>query len=122
MFSPSHPSFQFLAHAAEKLGAGRPGVVIGQGRQRKLTHARGLFRLHRLAQVKHHGPLAEGVEARQRQNAKAVGERSGTNDRRFAPYTFAADVKAWQKAPERYWVNAPKDVADVLVGWIGPFH
>jgi len=35
---------------------------------------------------------------------------------------FTADVKAWQKHPERYWVNAPKEVADLLVGWIGPFH
>ncbi|MBP0028003.1 nitroreductase family protein [Roseofilum sp. Guam] len=35
---------------------------------------------------------------------------------------FTADMKAWQKAPERYWQNAPKEVADLLVGWMGPFH
>jgi len=35
---------------------------------------------------------------------------------------FTADLKAWQKNPERYWVNAPKEVADLLVGWMGPFH
>ena len=35
---------------------------------------------------------------------------------------FAADMKAWQKQPERYWANAPKEVADLLVGWMGPFH
>jgi len=35
---------------------------------------------------------------------------------------FTADMKAWQKSPERYWVNAPKEVADLLVGWMGPFH
>ena len=35
---------------------------------------------------------------------------------------FTADLKAWKKSPERYWVNAPKDVADVLVDWMGPFH
>lgn len=35
---------------------------------------------------------------------------------------FTADVKAWEKNPARYWVNAPKDVADLLVGWMGPFH
>ncbi len=35
---------------------------------------------------------------------------------------FAADVKAWQKEPQRYWVNAPKEIAELLVGWIGPFH
>ncbi len=35
---------------------------------------------------------------------------------------FTADVKAWQKDPARYWQNAPKEVADLLVGWMGPFH
>lgn len=35
---------------------------------------------------------------------------------------FTADVKAWQKDPQRYWQNAPKEVADLLVGWMGPFH
>lgn len=35
---------------------------------------------------------------------------------------FTADVKAWQKRPQRYWVHAPKEVADLLVGWMGPFH
>ncbi|ESA38209.1 nitroreductase [Leptolyngbya sp. Heron Island J] len=35
---------------------------------------------------------------------------------------FAADMKAWQKNPERYWANAPKEVSDLLVGWMGPFH
>jgi nitroreductase len=34
----------------------------------------------------------------------------------------AADVKAWAKDPQRYWRNAPKEVADLLVGWMGPFH
>jgi nitroreductase len=34
----------------------------------------------------------------------------------------AADLKAWQKEPERYWRNAPQEVADLLVGWMGPFH
>lgn len=35
---------------------------------------------------------------------------------------FTADTKAWAKNPERYFVNAPKEVADLLVGWMGPFH
>lgn len=35
---------------------------------------------------------------------------------------MTADVKAWKKSPERYWRNAPKEVADLLVGWMGPFH
>ena len=35
---------------------------------------------------------------------------------------FTADTKAWQKSPQRYWANAPQEVADLLVGWMGPFH
>ena len=35
---------------------------------------------------------------------------------------FTADLKAWQKEPNRYWQNAPQEVADLLVGWMGPFH
>ncbi len=35
---------------------------------------------------------------------------------------FTADVKAWSKNPERYWENAPKEVAELLVNWMGPFH
>jgi len=35
---------------------------------------------------------------------------------------FTADVKAFSKSPERYWANAPKEVAELLVGWMGPFH
>ncbi len=35
---------------------------------------------------------------------------------------FAADTKAWQKNPGRYWVNAPEEVAELLVNWMGPFH
>ncbi len=35
---------------------------------------------------------------------------------------MTADVKAWQKEPERYWRDAPREVADLLVGWMGSFH
>ena len=35
---------------------------------------------------------------------------------------FTADTLAWKKEPERYWKNAPQEVADLLVGWMGPFH
>ena len=35
---------------------------------------------------------------------------------------MTADTKAWQKNPERYWQNAPKEVNDLLVNWMGPFH
>jgi nitroreductase len=35
---------------------------------------------------------------------------------------LTADVKAWAKEPQRYWQNAPDEVADLLVNWMGPFH
>jgi nitroreductase len=35
---------------------------------------------------------------------------------------ITADVKAWKKHPQRYWMNAPKEVSDLLVNWMGPFH
>lgn len=35
---------------------------------------------------------------------------------------MTADMSAWKKNPERYWVNAPKEVADLLVNWMAPFH
>jgi len=35
---------------------------------------------------------------------------------------MTADTKAWQKNPERYWQNAPKEINDLLVNWMKPFH
>ena len=35
---------------------------------------------------------------------------------------MTGDVKAWQKEPQRYWRNAPQEVADLLVNWMCPFH
>ena len=35
---------------------------------------------------------------------------------------LTADVQAWHKEPERYWRNAPPEVAKMLVDWMGPFH
>lgn len=35
---------------------------------------------------------------------------------------FTGDTKAYAKQPERYWANAPTEVAELLVGWMGPFH
>ena len=35
---------------------------------------------------------------------------------------MTADTNGWKKNPERYWKNAPKEVADLLVNWMEPFH
>ena len=35
---------------------------------------------------------------------------------------LCADLKAWDKRPERYWKHAPKETRDFLVPAIGPFY
>lgn len=35
---------------------------------------------------------------------------------------ITADLKAWEKQPERYWQNAPKPVSDILVTMIGNYY
>lgn len=35
---------------------------------------------------------------------------------------LCADVKAWNKSPERYWADAPQPVRDYLVPMIKPFY
>ena len=37
-------------------------------------------------------------------------------------FVICADIKAWEKDPQRYWVNAPKEAQDILVPWIHPFY
>jgi len=35
---------------------------------------------------------------------------------------MTADTMAWAKEPSRYWQNAPQEICDLLVNWMGPFH
>ena len=35
---------------------------------------------------------------------------------------LTGDMNAWKKEPKRYWNNAPQEVSDLLVNWMGPFH
>lgn len=35
---------------------------------------------------------------------------------------MTADTMAWNKEPGRYWKNAPEEVKELLVNWMGPFH
>jgi nitroreductase len=37
-------------------------------------------------------------------------------------FVVTVDIKAWDKDPARYWVNAPKAAQDILVPWIHPFY
>ena len=35
---------------------------------------------------------------------------------------MTADLKAWEKSPDQYWRDAPREVAKILVDWMGPFY
>ncbi|MDD2834404.1 MAG: nitroreductase family protein [Methylotenera sp.] len=35
---------------------------------------------------------------------------------------LTADLKSWEKQPERYWINAPKPVQDYLIPAIGQYY
>ena len=35
---------------------------------------------------------------------------------------LTADLRTWEKDPERYWRNAPQETRDVLVPWIPSFY
>jgi nitroreductase len=35
---------------------------------------------------------------------------------------ICADVKSWDKSPQRYWRNAPKEIQDFIVPAIGDFY
>lgn len=37
-------------------------------------------------------------------------------------FVVCADLKAWQKAPARYYRNAPRNVQDLLVPWMKTFY
>lgn len=37
-------------------------------------------------------------------------------------FVITADIKAWEKNPQRYWRNAPQAVQDFIVPWMKPFY
>lgn len=57
---------------------------------------------------------------------KKIKEEHGNNQAQMTDASLlilmTADTKAWTKDPQRYWKDAPKEVADQLVGWMAPFH
>jgi len=57
-----------------------------------------------------------------RKQIRAVGNDQAQMTDASLLIIMTADVKAWQKEPGRYWRNAPKEVAELLVNWMGPFH
>lgn len=57
-----------------------------------------------------------------RKQIRAVGNDQAQMTDASMLVVMTADIKAWEKSPHRYWKNAPKQVADMLVDWMGPFH
>ncbi len=57
-----------------------------------------------------------------RKKIRAVGNDQSQMTDASLLIVMTADVLAWKKDPARYWKNAPKEVAELLVNWMGPFH
>ncbi len=57
-----------------------------------------------------------------RQQIRAAGNDQAQMTDASVLIVMTADVDAWKKDPQRYWRNAPSEVAKVLVDWIAPFH
>ncbi|NRA56658.1 MAG: nitroreductase family protein [Phycisphaerales bacterium] len=57
-----------------------------------------------------------------RKQIRAVGNDQAQMTDASVLIVMTADVKAWQKVPNRYWKDAPDEVRELLVGWMGPFH
>ena len=57
-----------------------------------------------------------------RKQIRAVGNDQAQMTDASLLIVMTADVDAWKKEPQRYWRNAPAEVAELLVNWMGPFH
>ena len=64
--------------------------------------------------------LVRDKELRQRIRASASDQAQVTDASLLIVLT--ADVKAWEKSPQQYWRDAPAEVAELLVNWMGPFY
>ena len=57
-----------------------------------------------------------------RQQIRAVSWNQAQVEEASLLIVLVADLKAWEKQPERYWANAPKPVQDYLVPAIGNYY
>ncbi len=57
-----------------------------------------------------------------RQQIRAHGKDQAQMTDASLLIVMTADMRAWKKEPARYWRNAPSEVAELLVSWMGPFH
>ncbi len=61
-------------------------------------------------------------DAELRKQIRALGNDQAQMTDASVLVVMTADVQAWRKDPQRYWRDAPADVAKLLVDWMGPFH
>lgn len=64
--------------------------------------------------------LAEDKKLRENIKEAAWGQAQVTDASLL--FVMCADVKAWNKNPENFWRNAPKEAQDILVPMIKPFY
>lgn len=64
--------------------------------------------------------LVEDPELRKELRAAAVDQAQVTEASLL--FLLCADLKAWENEPQRYWRNAPEEIQDILVPWMGPFY
>lgn len=57
-----------------------------------------------------------------RQKIRAVSWNQAQVEEASLLIIVTVDLKAWEKQPERYWANAPKEVQDILVPAIGHYY
>ena len=57
-----------------------------------------------------------------RQQIREVGTDQAQMTDASVLIVMTADKLAWQKDAKRYWRDAPPEVAELIVGWMGPFH
>jgi nitroreductase len=57
-----------------------------------------------------------------RQQIRAVSWNQAQVEEASILIVLTADLKAWNKQPERYWQHAPQAVADILVPAIGNYY
>jgi len=57
-----------------------------------------------------------------RQQIRAVSWNQAQVEEASLLIVITADLKAWEKQPERYWQHAPKAVSDILVPAIGQYY
>ncbi len=69
-----------------------------------------------------HWRIVRVRDADLRRQIRAVGNDQPQITDASLLYVITADVKAWEKNPQRYWRNTTPDIAEMIAGKIIPFY